>query len=183
MGVSPLPSSPPATDAMASLEIIVFDVCGIACALHRSAVRELLPLPRLWRPPGLPRPVAGFLNLGGQAVPVLSLAILFGLEERPSAGEADLYRHLVVLQGRAAPGVHALLVDRVLDVTAVDASRLSAVAQAETLNGCVEAEAAWGGRLVHLLSAERILMAEEQQALAELGRHAQSRLGEWAVPA
>ena len=58
----PFPT-PPAIRAMASLQIIVFDVCGTACALHRSAAREFLPLPRLWRPPALPRPVAGFFNL------------------------------------------------------------------------------------------------------------------------
>jgi purine-binding chemotaxis protein CheW len=51
------------------------------------------------------------------------------------------------------------------------------------LNGCVEAEVTWDGRLVHLRSVERILLAEEQQALAELGRQAQNRLSEWAVPA
>jgi chemotaxis signal transduction protein len=66
---------------MASLQITVFDVCGTACALHRSAAREFLPLPRLWRPPALPRPVAGFFNLGGHAVPVLRLDVLFGLQQ------------------------------------------------------------------------------------------------------
>jgi purine-binding chemotaxis protein CheW len=168
---------------MASLQIIIFDVCGTACALHRSAVRELLPLPRLWRPPALPRPLAGFFNLGGDAVPVLRLDVLFGLEPREAALEADLYRHLILIGASGATGSSAFLVDRVLDVARVDASQLSAVRQAETLNGCVEAEVAWSDRIVHLLSADRILLAEEKQALAELGRHAQSRLSEWAVPA
>ncbi len=168
---------------MASLQIIIFDVCGTACALHRSAVREFLPLPRLWRPPALPRPVAGFFNLGGEAIPVLRLDVLFGLERGEADREADLYRHLILIGAGGTPGLSALLVDRVLDVATVDASQLSAVQQAETLNGCVEAEVAWSGRLVHLLSADRILLAEEKQALAELGRHAQNRLNEWAVPA
>ena len=65
----------------------------------------------------------------------------------------------------------------------MDTSQLSAVSSEGTLNGCVEAEVMWDGRLVHLLSVERILLAEEQQALAELGRQAQNRLSEWAVPA
>jgi purine-binding chemotaxis protein CheW len=80
-------------------------------------------------------------------------------------------------------GRAALLVDRVLDVIHVGESALSAVAPENTLNGCVEAEVTHAGGLLHLLSIERILLAEEQQALAELGRHAQSRLGEWAIPA
>ncbi len=168
---------------MASLQIIVFDVCGTACALHRSAVREFLPLPRLWRPPALPRPVAGFFNLAGDAVPVLRLDVLFGLHKDEDAPEADLYRHLILIGTGGNAGPVALLVDRVLDVATVNAMQISDVRQAETLNGCVEAEVTWGDRLVHLLSAERILLAEEQQALAELGRQAQSRLDEWAVPA
>jgi purine-binding chemotaxis protein CheW len=167
---------------MASLQITIFDVCGTACALHRSAVREFLPLPRLWRPPALPRPVAGFFNLGGDAVPVLRLDVLFGLQKGGDDPEADLYRHLILI-GTGGAGPSALLVDRVLDVATVNAAQLSDVRQAETLNGCVEAEVTWGDRLVHLLSADRILLAEEQQALAEFGRQAQSRLNEWAVPA
>ncbi|QRM29281.1 chemotaxis protein CheW [Microvirga sp. VF16] len=168
---------------MASLQIIVFDVCGTACALHRSAAREFLPLPRLWHPPALPRPVAGFFNLSGHAVPVLRLDVLFGLQRVEDDAEADLYRHLILIDRFSASGLSALLVDRVLDVASVDTSQLSSVSAAGTLNGCVEAEVTWDGRLVHLLSAERILLAEEQQTLAELGRQAQDRLREWAVPA
>lgn len=168
---------------MASLQIIIFDVCGTACALHRSAVREFLPLPRLWRPPALPRPVAGFFNLGGDAVPVLRLYVLFGLQKGEDDPEVDLYRHLILIGTGGSAGPVALLADRVLDVATVNAAQVSHIMQAESLNGCVEAEVTWGDRLVHLLSAERILLTEEQQALAELGRQAQSRLNEWAVPA
>lgn len=165
---------------MTSLQIIVFDVCGITCALHRAAVRELLPLPRLWRPPALPRPVAGFFNLGGHAIPVLQLDVLFGLERAEDGTEAELYRHLILIDRFSASGMSALLVDRVLDVASVETSRLSSVRGEGSLNGCVEAEIPWDDGLVHLLSVERILLAEEQQALAELGRQAQNRLSEWA---
>jgi purine-binding chemotaxis protein CheW len=166
---------------MAGLQIIMFDVGGVACALRRSAVRELLPLPRLWRPPALPRPIAGFFNLGGQAVPVLRLSVLFGLEEDEGGPESALYRHLILTQGSSAPS--ALLVDRVLDVASLDGTQLSPLSQGSTLNGCVEAEITLGGRLVHLLSLERLLLAEERQTLDELSRQAQNRLGKWAVQA
>jgi purine-binding chemotaxis protein CheW len=168
---------------MAGLQIIVFDVSGVACALRRSTVRELLPLPRLWQPPALPRPVAGFFNLSGKAVPVLRLNVLFGLDQGEGTTEADLYRHLILIEGLGASGLAALLVDRVQDVLTVGHGQLSPVPEGHTLNGCVEAEVDLGGRLVHLLSVERILLAEEQQALAALGRNAQIRLGEWAVSA
>jgi purine-binding chemotaxis protein CheW len=168
---------------MASLQIIVFDVSGTACALPRSAIRELLPLPRLWRPPALPRPVAGFFNLGGQAIPVLRLDVLFGLERADDRPEDDLYRHLILVEGFGSSGIGALLVDRVLEVSTIQSFQLSSISRTDTLNGCVEAEVTLDGRLVHLLSAERILLKEEQQSLADLGRHAQNRLREWAVPA
>ncbi|WP_230529997.1 chemotaxis protein CheW [Microvirga roseola] len=168
---------------MASLQVIVFDVCGIACALRRDAVDELLPLPCLWRPPALPRPVAGFFNLSGKAVPAIRLDVLFGLEQEQVSAEAELYRHLILIEALGASGPGALLVDRVLDIVTVRSDQFSAVPEGNTLNGCVEAEIELGGRLVHLLSLERILFAEEQQALADLRRNAQNRLGEWAVPA
>ncbi|MCB5175078.1 MULTISPECIES: chemotaxis protein CheW [Microvirga] len=168
---------------MASLQVILFDVSGIACALRRHSVKELLPLPRLWHPPGLPRPVAGFFNLSGAAVPVVRLDVLFGLQRREGATEADLYRHLILIDKVTDSGPAAFLVDRVLDVTDVGEAQLSPVRPENSLNGCVEAEIDRNGRLVHLLSLERVLFAEEKQVLDELGRNAQSRLNEWTVPA
>ena len=97
---------------------------------------------------------------------------------------ADLYRHLILIE---RPGHHGTAGaprrpgSGCGDHAMPRASRPSQ--QADSLNGCVEAEVTWQDRLVHLLSLERILLAEEQQALAELGRQAQNRLGEWAVPA
>jgi purine-binding chemotaxis protein CheW len=140
---------------MAGVQIIMFDVCGVACALHRSAVRELLPLPRLW----------------------------FGLELDQSRTETELYRHLILIENLGQAGLTALLVDRVLDVVTVDGRQLSPVPESGTLNGCVEAEITHDGRLSHLLSLERVLFAEEQQALTELAHNAQNRLSEWAVSA
>ena len=140
-------------------------------------------MPRLWRPPGTPHPVAGFFNLSGTAVPVLRLDVIFGLEEVEDAPEAALYRHLVLIEGLSGSGPGALLVDRVQDVVEVDARQMSPVGPEETLNGCIEAEIAFDDRLIHLLSRQRILLAEERQALADLGAAAQARLREWAVPA
>jgi len=168
---------------MPSLQIIIFDVGGVDCALRRDAVRELLPLPRLWRPPGTPRPVAGFFNLGGRAVPVIRLDVLFGLEPPERSSEAELYRHLVMVDGLADSAPTALLVDRVHDLAEAAPQQLSPVAAQDTLNGCVEAEIDRPDGLVHLLSVERILFAEERQALAELGRQAQNRLSEWTASA
>ncbi|KMO22112.1 chemotaxis protein CheW [Methylobacterium platani] len=159
---------------------LLVDVAGTDCALPRRAVREILPLPRLWRPPAAPAPLAGFLNLAGSAVPVLDLAILFGLV-RPAAGATAriaLYRHLVLLHGESPL---ALMVDRVRDFARVAPDQVRPVADAATLNGCVAAEIRIAERLVHGLAVDRILLAEEQARLAAQTRDAQARLAEWAA--
>lgn len=151
------------------------------CALPRAAVRELLPLPRLWRPPGLPRPLAGFLNLAGEAVPVLDLPRLFGLATAAEAEDA-LYRHLVLVGGEGQPPL-ALLVDRVLDMLRIPAERLRPVPPEATLNGCAVAEIETPEGFIHLLAADRILLAQEEAALAALREGAQARLADWGNPA
>jgi purine-binding chemotaxis protein CheW len=78
------------------------------------------------------------------------------------------------------PGPAALLVDRVRDLVSVEPAQISPVRAAATLNDCVEAEINRDNALVHLLSLDRLLLAEEAWSLAELRRKAQDRLGEWA---
>ncbi|KAB0268715.1 chemotaxis protein CheW [Microvirga brassicacearum] len=165
---------------MASLQILLFDVRGTRCAIRQGAIREILPLPRLWRPPSLPRPLAGFFNLGGSPIAVVRLDILFGLDESKPT-EDDLYSHMMLVQRSGTERMMAFLVDRVVDLTHVDDRHLSPVGEAGAHNGCVEAEIDVAGQLVHLLSLEKILFAEERQTIAALERQAQVRLSEWAV--
>ncbi|MFE1600599.1 chemotaxis protein CheW [Methylobacterium sp. ID0610] len=155
---------------------LTVDVAGTACAVPREAVREILPLPRLWRPPGVPAALAGFFNLGGAAVPVIDLAALFGLPAE--AGRPMVYRHLLML-GAEAP--LALLVDRVSDLVTVAPDAVNPVAPGTALNGCVAAEVRVGERLLHGLDIRRILLAEERERLDAQTRAAQARLAEWAA--
>ncbi|WBV45367.1 chemotaxis protein CheW [Pseudoroseomonas cervicalis] len=159
---------------------LLFRLGSRRCALPRAAVQEVLPLPRLWRPPGLPRVMAGFLNLGGVALPVLDLARLFGLQDGAAAEQA-LYRHILLLPGSAG-GALGLLVDRVLDLQRVAQDRLRAVPPEATLNGCAVAEIETPEGFVHLLDPARILLAQEAAALAALRDSAESRLAEWSGP-
>lgn len=163
------------------LQIILFEVGGVSCALRRHEIQELLPLPRLWRPPGLPRPVAGFFNLAGAAIPVVSLSALFGLEAKKEKGEDRIYRHLILIRRPGEKQPTAFMVDRVLNLVSLPADQMSMVSPSDTLNGCVEAEIAVDGALVHLLSLDRVLFEEEQESLRALNVQAQKRLGEWAT--
>jgi purine-binding chemotaxis protein CheW len=166
-------------------QFVVFALGDVHCALPREDVVEILPLPRLWRPPGLPNPVLGFAQLRGKPVPAIALSRLLGIKREIEAGSAssldDLYKHLILL--RSASGPIALLVDRALDIATVGAGSILPVEEEDTLNGCVGAELLVDGRLIHLLIAGRILFAEEEEKLADLRRDAEERLSDWVAVA
>lgn len=157
--------------------LVIFEIAGVRCGLDRAETGSLLPLARLWRPPVAPPALAGFLNLGGTAVPVVDLGHVLGLREALADPEDRVYWHLILVKN----GTMALLVERVMDVLALPASRIEPVAGEDSLNGCVSGEAQIGTSLVHVLAVDRILMAEERQSLAALRREAELRLAEWAA--
>lgn len=160
-----------------SPQALVLFRCGAAlCALPHSAVAQIAAAPRLSAPPGLPRPLLGFANVGGRAVPALDGRHLLGASEEDAPDMFD--RHLLVLAGDADPV--ALMVDRVLDVRPMPQGIAMAVRSETTFNDCVVAEIAEGDATVHLLAADRILLAAEKVRLAELRAAAQARLDEWA---
>lgn len=154
---------------MPGLPTLLLDLAGTTCALPQAEIREILPLPRLHAPPAAGGPLAGFLNLAGEPVPVVDLAALFDLR---AAGGDDPYRHVLL----ARQGTIAFLVDRALDLVQVETDALRPVESGRSLNGCVVGEFAWADRLVHLLSLDRILTLEERTRLDALTRHATTRL-------
>lgn len=112
------------------------------------------------------------MNLGGQAVLVVSLGRLMGVPPNPTID--PLYHHVVVLAGGAA-GV-GLLVDRVEDVRQISDTALVGMAKDASLNDCVIGQIDVGGESVHLFDADRIFLAAEQARLADIRRAEQSRL-------
>ncbi|WP_242662240.1 chemotaxis protein CheW [Teichococcus deserti] len=157
---------------------LLFRLGSRRCALPRAAVREVLPLPRLFRPPSLPKPMAGFLNLGGVAVPVIDLTKLFGLASAAETEQA-LYRHILLIGRPDGQAPLGLLVDRVLDLLRLAPERLRAVSPEATLNGCAVAELETAEGFVHLLAADRLLLAQEAAALSALQEAAAARLADW----
>ncbi len=165
---------------------LIVDVAGTPCALPQTDIREILPLPRLHAPPTVGGPVAGLLNLGGEPVPVVDLAILFGLRDEARADDPyrqdpyrqDPYRHVVLARSRPL----GLLVDRALDVVAVAPDDLKPVEAARSLNGCVVAEFAHDQTLVHRLSLDRILTVEERTRLDAFAATARERLARFGKP-
>lgn len=157
-------------------EVLVFELDGSSFAIPLAAVREILPLPLLSNPPGLPSLLAGFLNLGGQAIPVLNLKRLFG---GPDSGSGP-YSHIVVLRETSAS--LGLLVDRSAGTVALSPESLMPVSHGQSLNDCVEAGARIGNQTAHVLSVERLLLKQEQARVAELQAMEQERLRRLAEP-
>lgn len=119
----------------------------------------------------------GFLNLAGTAVPVVDAAKLFNL--RPS--EMDpIYRHIVIVNdGESKLG---LLVDRVEDVRRLDREAIRPSEAGQSLNDCVLGEIDASDVVIHVLAADRILLAAEKARLADLSRLEQQRLDGLAAP-
>jgi purine-binding chemotaxis protein CheW len=114
--------------------LLVLEFGGTVCALPLEAVREVVPMARLVRPPGLLSFVEGFLNLRGTALPVLRLDVLFWLPRKAP----ELYNLLVVLQGSECS--LALLADHVHQITFAPAQAFRALSQHHCFNDCAEAE-------------------------------------------
>jgi purine-binding chemotaxis protein CheW len=156
--------------------LLVFFLAGQAYGLPLRDVQEVLPMAQLTRPHDLPAALAGFLNLGGAAVPVLRLGRLFGLTERPPG----LYTPLIVL--RSPDTRLVLMADQVSGIVAVSDEEVITVPEDHSFNDCVVGMATIEGRVVLLLSPERLLLDKEQQCLAELQDREQARLREMEGP-
>jgi purine-binding chemotaxis protein CheW len=144
-----------------AFRVCLFQLARERFALRLESVSEIVPMAALSRPPSMPSILEGFLNLGGQALPVLKLAELLGL----SQARLELHTPLIIVRGRAAP--FALLVNRVLGIVPVPAGGLVAIAPADSFNGCVEGRLTLGDDTAHLLSIDRLLLEKEQRILVE----------------
>lgn len=149
---------------------VVFKLEKKECALPVSDVSEFIALPALAQPPGLPPILAGFLNLEGNAIPVIRLDHLFDLPKK----DPGPYTPLIVLK-TGKFGV-ALLVDRIMDVVAISSNSILTVQESQTFNACAIGEIAIDGRAVSILSSERLLLEKERQSIAEFQAIEQRRL-------
>ena len=150
--------------------VVVVDICGKACGLPLEDVQEIVPMASLFRPPAIPPLLEGFLNLRGTAVPVVRLGRLFGMPERP----LELHTPLVILRGAGYP--IALLVDNVSRILPVTSDALLPVGEEHSFNNCTEAEVVVEGRMIHLLSPERLLIEKQRRCVMEFQAMEQQRL-------
>src|SRR5277367_4272563 len=115
---------------VATQDLLVFHASGLSCAFALDAVREIVPMATLSTPPGLPSGLAGFLDLRGNAVPIVRLDRLFDLrEQRPG-----LHTPMIILRGISGP--IGILVDSVRSIVPAPAWRLLDISEDHTFRGC-----------------------------------------------
>lgn len=131
-------------------------------ALPIDAISKIVPMAQLVQTPASAQLLAGMLNLGGQALPVLKLARLFGLTEQA----IQLYTPLIVLRHESCPV--ALLVDAVIGMQKFNSNELVPLQAGYCLHDCASGLFAHAGEHVVLLDEHRLLSEQESRRLAEL---------------
>ncbi len=127
-------------------------------------------MPALIRLPGQPALLDGFLNLRGRTVPVAPLHHLL----QTAVPASGLHSPLIVVW--ANRDLLALRVDSLDQVVSVDAGALIPCTGANSLNDCAIAQFHLDGEDIALLSAGRLLLAEERECVASLAAQVERRL-------
>lgn len=158
----------PTSAAGSQLHILVIEVCGHELALRAADIVEVLPAAELSAEPASPSILAGFLNLGGRMLPVLSLARMLGNVQAP----INLHSQLILV--RHGDGNMCLLADQAIKVAVVRSSALIQLSQ----DPIADTGANLGGRLVPIVEIQRLLLEQERRRISELLEAHQARLNE-----
>ncbi|MGV3722878.1 MAG: chemotaxis protein CheW [Actinomycetota bacterium] len=143
--------------------LFIFRLSGRLFGLPLAVVREVAPYCALSRPPALPNCLEGFLNLRGQAAPVIRLDRLLSLPDALPGLDSLL---LILRDGANRV---ALLVDEALGIRLVHPEHRSPLSASEGVTPCVSAEARLREGTALLLSPDLLLLAREQAVLALCG--------------
>lgn len=153
------------------MNCLLFHVGGLAFALLAEDVAEIVFLPELLRPPGLPWNLEGMLLVSGEAVPAIRLDRLFGLSE------LELTDYTQILLIRAGARLHGWLVERTEGLLTLEFDRLVPLTAGATFHSCVAGTFTHKERTFHLLASQRVLLEQERLAAEDLARAIEERLG------
>ena len=154
------------------LVVLVFRVAGQPYAVRSSDVDQIAPMAELDCPPGVPKLLAGFLNLQGQPVPVIRVHHLFDLPQTP----LRLWTPLVILD--SAGERLALLVDEVIGILSVAEEAILPLPNHHVVNECVTGIVRLEEESLLWLAPERLLLEKESQTIAELQQMVSRRIDE-----
>ncbi len=131
-------------------------------------VKEILQYETVTRVPGVPPSVRGVINLRGAVVPVVDLAVKFGLAAMPVTKRTCVLIVEATLEGdRTVMGVLADAVKEVLELGAQDVEpppTFGTGVKVEFITGMAKV----GKGFVLLLDLDRVISAQEKAAAAEL---------------
>jgi purine-binding chemotaxis protein CheW len=152
------------------LDLLVFQTAQYHCAFNLHAISEVQLIPALVVSPVQATILDGFFDLRGTIVPVVPLSALFGIPtELPG-----LYTPIIVIELAGRPV--AIRVDQVDQVVEVPHAAIQSYSKKDSLNGCAEGQVNVGGCDVVVLSADRLLLREEQAMLEDIQATLQKRI-------
>jgi purine-binding chemotaxis protein CheW len=149
--------------------LLVFAEGDMLCALDAAMVQEVVFLPELSHPPGMPSVLEGFMALDGDNVPVLRAARILGLAAAP----VGIYAPAIILKAARA----AVVCERVAGMLRLAPGDMREAPAGHSFNDCLLGIAQMNGQEVHVLSADRLLLKEEKQRISEFQALSQARLG------
>ncbi len=157
-----------ASEAAERNQYLSFSLGGNDYAVGILQVKEILQYETVTPVPSVPRSIRGVINLRGSVVPVIDLAVKFGLSPTPVTRRTCIVLVEAALEGeRTVLGIIADAVREVLELGAQDVEpppSFGTQVRVEYLVGMGKA----GKGFVLLLDLDRVLSAREQGLASEL---------------
>jgi len=163
-------------------QYLSFTLGGSDYAVGILQVKEILQFETVTRVPSVPPSVRGVINLRGSVVPVIDLAVKFGLAPMPVTKRTCVLIVEASLEGeRAVMGVLADAVREVLDLGPNDVEpppSFGTQVRVEFITGMAKV----GKGFVLLLDLDRVISAREKAAALELDAQDAPIVKETAAP-
>jgi len=148
-------------------QYLSFVLAGEEYALGLVQVKEIIECSTLTRVPGVPPWIRGVLNLRGSVVPVIDLAVKFGIRATAiTRRTCVIVVELTVDREQMVMGVMADSVDQVLELAANDIQPPPPFGPKVRID-CIEGMGDSNGHFVVLLNMDRILSSDELVAASE----------------
>jgi purine-binding chemotaxis protein CheW len=144
-------------------QYLTFHIADAAYGVPIRRVREIIPYEPLTRVPTTPDWIRGVLSLRGGVVPVVDLAVKFGLGERPIGQSTCVVIVDIAVDDRAA--LMGVLTDSVDEVVDLPPDQIEAVPAmpAHARIGAVQGMGRVGSKLALLLDLDQALLGDAPQ--------------------
>jgi purine-binding chemotaxis protein CheW len=151
-------------------KFLILESAGEIYAVAIGEAREIVPIAHLIAVPGGSTLLLGFLNLHGNAIPVIRL------EPRTPevVPEPGLSARILILLDNGQP--LGLFVDSVTEIVEATEEALGSYNSAYVFGDCATGVIESAGRTIPVLSAERLLLMKERVRVAEFQETAQKRI-------